>query len=138
MKAFCPQQTENENRVLTHALTHEQKKWDGNSGTKRICGCENPAAKPLYSPQIPRKAALSNLHTHEATGSSPVVSTTRRKPAILWNTRDSGLFCFRFFRCFGRCLVVVYKKRAKIELPKTVADCIFLTRNFIVLRTCGR
>ena len=26
MKAFCPQQTENEDRVLTHVLTHEQKK----------------------------------------------------------------------------------------------------------------
>ena len=93
---------------------------------------------PLIAAETVWKTPLSNLHTHEATGSSPVVSTTRRKPAILWNTRDSGLFCFRFFRCFGRCLVVVYKKRAKIELPKTVADCIFLTRNFIVLRTCGR
>ena len=32
-------------------------------------------ANPLYSPKIPQKTALSNLHTHEATGSSPVVST---------------------------------------------------------------
>jgi len=38
MKAFCPQQTENEDRVLTHAVTHEQKKQGGNSGEKRICG----------------------------------------------------------------------------------------------------
>lgn len=59
----------------THAVTHEQKKRDGNSGTESACGCENPAENPLYSPQIPRKAALSNLHTHAATGSSPVVST---------------------------------------------------------------
>jgi len=61
----------------THTMTHEQKKRGGNNGTKRICGCENPAANPLYSPKIPQKTALSNLHTHEATGSSPVVSTTR-------------------------------------------------------------
>ena len=97
MKASCPQQTENEERVLTHAVTHEQKNRGGNSGTKRIYGCGNPAANPLYSPEIRQKAALSNLHTHEATGSSPVVSTTRRKPAILWNARDSGFFAFAFF-----------------------------------------
>ncbi len=23
---------------VDHVLTHEQKKWDGNSGTKHICG----------------------------------------------------------------------------------------------------
>ena len=66
MKAPCPTRTENVNRVLTHTMTHEQKKWDGNNGEKRICGCENPAVNPLYSPEIPRKAALSNLHTPEA------------------------------------------------------------------------
>ena len=38
MKAFCPQQTENEDRVLTHAVTHEQKNRGENNGTKRICG----------------------------------------------------------------------------------------------------
>ena len=38
MKAFCPQQTENEDRVLTHAVTHEQKNRDGNNGTERTCG----------------------------------------------------------------------------------------------------
>ena len=83
MKAFCPQRTENEDRVLTHAMTHEQKKWDGNNGEKRICGCENPAVNPLYSPEIPRKAALSNLHTHEATGSSPVVSTKNHRNRLI-------------------------------------------------------
>jgi len=36
MKASCPQQTENEDHVLTHAVTHEQKKRGGNSGEKRI------------------------------------------------------------------------------------------------------
>ena len=39
--------------VMTHAVTHEQKKRGGNSGTKRIHGCGNPAANPLYSPKIP-------------------------------------------------------------------------------------
>ena len=34
---------------------------------------------PLYSPKIHQKAALSNLHTHEATGSSPVVSTKNHR-----------------------------------------------------------
>ena len=79
MKAPCPMQAENEACVLTHVLTHEQKKWDGNSGTKRIHGGENPAANQLYSPESPRKASLSNLHTHEATGSSPVVSTKNHR-----------------------------------------------------------
>ena len=32
---------------------------------------------PLIAAETVRKAALSNLHTHEATGSSPVVSTMR-------------------------------------------------------------
>ena len=38
MKAFCPQRTENEDRVLTHAVTHEQKKRGGNNGEKHIYG----------------------------------------------------------------------------------------------------
>ena len=61
----------------THVLTHEQKKRGGNSGTKRIHGCGNPAANQFYSPKIRQKASLSNLPTQEVTGSSPVVSTTR-------------------------------------------------------------
>ena len=68
---------------MTHVLTHEQKKWGGNSGTKRIHGGKNPAANPLYSPQISRKASLSNLHTHEATGSSPVVSTKNHRNCLI-------------------------------------------------------
>ena len=83
MKAFCPQQTENEDRVLTHAVTHEQKNRGGNSGTESACGCENPAANPLYSPKIHQKAALSNLHTHEATGSSPVVSAQNHRNRLI-------------------------------------------------------
>ena len=68
---------------MTHVLTHEQKKWGGNSGTKRIHGGKNPAANPLYSPKIHQKAALSNLHTHEATGSSPVVSTKNHRNRLI-------------------------------------------------------
>lgn len=94
MKAFCPQRTENEDRVLTHAVTHEQKNRGGNSGTERIYGYGNPAANPLNTTESPRKASLSNLHTHEATGSSPVVSTKNHRnhliPVIFF--RDPQLF----------------------------------------------
>ena len=83
MKASCPQQTENEDHVLTHAVTHEQKNRGGNNGEKRICGWGNHAANPLYSPKIRQKASLSNLHTHEATGSSPVVSTRNRRNHLI-------------------------------------------------------
>ena len=38
---------------------------------------------PLYSPESPRKASLSNLHTHEATGSSPVVSTRNHRNRLI-------------------------------------------------------
>ena len=67
----------------THTMTHEQKNRGGNNGEKRICGCENPAANPLYSPEIPQKTSLSNLHTHEATGSSPVVSTKNHRNCLI-------------------------------------------------------
>ena len=85
MEAFCPQQTENEDRVWTHAVTHEQKNRGGNNGTKRIHGCGNPAAKPPKSSETVYKASLSNLHTHEATGSSPVVSTKTTKSELVPN-----------------------------------------------------
>ena len=68
---------------MTHTMTHEQKNRGGNNGEKRICGCENPAANPLYSPEIPQKTSLSNLHTHEATGSSPVVSTKNHRNRLI-------------------------------------------------------
>ena len=38
---------------------------------------------PLYSPKIRQKASLSNLHTHEATGSSPVVSTKNHRNRLI-------------------------------------------------------
>ena len=58
---------------------------------------------PLYSPESPRKASLSNLHTHEATGSSPVVSTKNHRnhliPVIFF--RDPQLFmALNFWRFF--------------------------------------
>ena len=69
--------------VLTHAVTHEQKNRGGNNGTKRIHGCGNPAAKPPKSSETVYKASLSNLHTHEATGSSPVVSTKNHRNRLI-------------------------------------------------------
>ena len=68
---------------MTHVLTHEQKNRGGNNGEKRICGWGNHAANPLYFLEIPRKTPLSNLHTHEATGSSPVVSTRNHRNRLI-------------------------------------------------------
>ena len=42
-------------------------------------GVEIPQQTRFHSIESPRKAALSNLHTHEATGSSPVVSTKNHR-----------------------------------------------------------
>ena len=67
----------------THTMTHEQKKRGGNNGTERIHGCGNPAAKPPKSSETVYKASLSNLHTHEATGSSPVVSTKSHRNRLI-------------------------------------------------------
>ena len=56
----------------------------------------------LYSPESLRKASLSNLHTHEATGSSPVVSTKNHRnrliPVIFF--RNPQLFMALNFRRF--------------------------------------
>ena len=63
-------------------------------------------SNPLYSSEIPRKAALSNLHTHEATGSSPVVSTKNHRnqaiPVIFF--RNLQLFEMLNFRRFIKTL----------------------------------
>ena len=57
---------------------------------------------PLIAAETVRKASLSNLHTHEATGSSPVVSTKNHRnqaiPVIFF--RNSQLFCALNFRRF--------------------------------------
>ena len=59
--------------------------------------------KPLIAAETVRKASLSNLHTHEATGSSPVVSTKNHRnrliPVIFF--RNSQLFwTLNFHRLF--------------------------------------
>ena len=58
--------------------------------------------KPLIAAETVRKASLSNLHTHEATGSSPVVSTKNHRnhliPVIFF--RDPQLFVALNFRHF--------------------------------------
>ena len=59
---------------------------------------------PLIAAETVRKASLSNLHTHEATGSSPVVSTKNHRnrliPVIFFH--NSQLFAVldfcRFFK----------------------------------------
>ena len=57
---------------------------------------------PLIAAETVRKASLSNLHTHEATGSSPVVSTKNHRnrliPVIFF--RNSQLFWTLNFRRF--------------------------------------
>ena len=60
--------------------------------------------KPLIAAETVRKASLSNLHTHEATGSSPVVSTKNRRnrliPVIFFHNPQLFMalnFC-RFFK----------------------------------------
>ena len=58
---------------------------------------------PLIAAETVRKASLSNLHTHEATGSSPVVSTKNHRnrsiPVIFF--RDPQLFeVLNFWRFF--------------------------------------
>ena len=57
---------------------------------------------PLIAAETVRKASLSNLHTHEATGSSPVVSTRNHRnhliPVIFFYNLQ--LFMALNFCCF--------------------------------------
>ena len=102
MKVPYPTRTENEACVLTHTMSHEQKKRDGNSGTKRIHWWWNSLVNPFNTAETVWKTSLSNLHTHEATGSSPVVSTKNHRnrliPVIFF--RNSQLFEMLNFCCF--------------------------------------
>ena len=113
---------------MTHVLTYEQKKRGGNNGEKRIHGCGNPAANQLYFLEIPRKTSLSNLHTHEATGSNPVVSTKNHRnrliPVILFYNLQ--LFMALNFCCFfkthtlthtGKCWKVPDRARQDFSCP---------------------
>ena len=52
---------------------------------------------PLIAAETVRKASLSNLHTHEATGSSPVVSTKTTKSELVPN-RGWVRICLLFGR----------------------------------------
>ena len=87
---------------MTHAVTHEQKKRGGNNGKKRIHWWWNSSANPFNTAETVWKTSLSNLHTHEATGSSPVVSTKNHRnrliPVIFF--RDPQLFERLNFRRF--------------------------------------
>ena len=58
--------------------------------------------KPLIAAETVRKASLSNLHTHEATGSSPVVSTRnhRNRLILVIFFRNPQLFEILNFRRF--------------------------------------
>ena len=58
---------------------------------------------PLIAAETVRKASLSNLHTHEATGSSPVVSTKNHRNRLISVIlfRNPQLFeMFNFWRFF--------------------------------------
>ena len=68
---------------MTHAVTHEQKKRGGNNGKKRIHWWWNSSANPFNTAETVWKTSLSNLHTHEATGSSPVVSTKNHRNCLI-------------------------------------------------------
>ena len=87
---------------MTHAVTHEQKKRNGNSGTESTCGWWNSLVNPFNTAETVWKTSLSNLHTHEATGSSPVVSTKNHRNRLISAIffRNSQLFCALNFRCF--------------------------------------
>ena len=102
MRAPCPVRSKNGDRVLTHAVTHEQKNRGGNNGEKRIHWWCNSSANPFNTAETVWKTSLSNLHTHEATGSSPIVSTRNHRnrliPVIFF--RNLRLFMALNFRRF--------------------------------------
>ena len=70
---------------------------------------------PLIAAETVRKASLSNLHTHEATGSSPVVSTKNHRnrliPVILFY--NPQLFKALNFCRFSKTRSPAQEKRQK-------------------------
>ena len=84
-------------KSLPHDSTHEQKNRGGYGGTKRIYGWWNSSANPFNTAETVWKTFLSNLHTHEATGSSPVVSTKTTKSELVPN-RGWVRICLLFGR----------------------------------------
>ena len=87
----------------THNVTHISKSSGGHSGNDRIIF----SSKPVQTVPLGHKSTLAlcatHLHTHEATGSSPVVSTKTRQirmdlPGFLLL---SALFRRIYFRAFG-------------------------------------
>ena len=68
---------------------------------------------PLIAAETVRKASLSNLHTHEATGSSPVVSTKNHRnhliPVIFF--RNPQLFEILNFRRFFKTHTLTHTEK---------------------------
>ena len=77
----------------THNVTHISKSSGGHSGNDRIIF----SSKPVQTVPLGHKSTLAlcatHLHTHEATGSSPVVSTKTRQIRM----DLPGFFCFQHF-----------------------------------------
>ena len=93
-------------------MTHEQKKRGGNSRTKRIHGCGNPAAKPPKSSETVYKASLSNLYTQG----------------------DYGLF-----QCSGPCCQETFDNESLIrEMAARQRDRKIPTELLPVCPRCGR
>ena len=86
---------------------------------------------PLIAAETVRKASLSNLHTHEATGSSPVVSTKNHRnhliPVIFF--RNPQLFCalnfWRFFKTHTLTHTGCGKYRTGPDRKNPVWPCFF-------------
>ena len=79
----------------THNVTHISKSSGGHSGNDRIIF----SSKPVQTVPLGHKSTLAlcatHLHTHEATGSSPVVST--KDLALKLNGLGAFSFAFATF-----------------------------------------
>ena len=81
----------------THNVTHISKSSGGHSGNDRIIF----SSKPVQTVPLGHKSTLAlcaaHLHTHEATGSSPVVSTKTRKQYRCQRLKALCINCLRAF-----------------------------------------